>query len=464
MITFYHDIEQNFDSNANAMECRKMVYEFLKLEKKYNISSTYNVVGKLFIEQPDLIEMILKEGQEVAFHSYNHFRDWKPEYFSNEISLCRKVSPIPKGYRSPRSQINKTAVQTLWDEGFYWTAERDQHSEPYYIYKGLIRLPITADDWPLYEGKVTSVEWVQKFNKLVQNRSYVAFGLHDFVATKNPEEILKAWEKILQIAVTKKALIMTFTETADLFRRATNSKNILLNNHINEINKDTFPKEFDELIKIEISNLSNPKVAFLCYRYEELPDKYREIIEKNNYLVVESGSSSRNDIGNESSRLNSIDLLICTDTIEYTYLPECLAGEIKKMCKIGASLIVKFSHSIDNEFATTENRLGIMNLLYTPAQIIKWSNQIGSGFLVRLDNEKLDSQKYSRNKSNHFVYVGKVQNINSPQQNNRIIPLSRAGFHFPNSSIERYKINLENTGLKLIKPIKEIVRKVLLHS
>jgi len=160
MVTFYHDIEQNIDSKANPKERRQMVKEFLALEKKYGVPATYNVVGKLFQEQPDLIEWIIQSGQEVAFHSYNHQSDWKPEYYSDEIDLSRKVSSLPCGYRSPRSQWNQTTLKTLWEKGFLWTAEGDIHKEPYFIYQGLVRLPIAGDDWSLHMGRLSVDEWV----------------------------------------------------------------------------------------------------------------------------------------------------------------------------------------------------------------------------------------------------------------------------------------------------------------
>ena len=229
MITFYHDIEQNYDSQADPAECRRMVDEFLKLEKKYNIPATYNVVGKLFNQQPDLIERIINEGQEVAFHSFNHQTDWNPQYYSNEIDLCRKVSPIPTGYRSPRSQINQSAVKTIWEKGFLWSAEGDYHTEPYFIYKGLVRLPITGDDWSLHMGKVSADKWVRGFLKLLKSRTYIAFGLHDFVASLDPEKILHAWEKILQIAVESEALLLNFSEAAELFRRTAMSRYLKVN-------------------------------------------------------------------------------------------------------------------------------------------------------------------------------------------------------------------------------------------
>ena len=200
MVTFYHDIEQDIASNAKPEKCQQMVKEFLKLEKKYDVPATYNVVGKLFQEQPELIEWILQEEQEVAFHSYNHQSDWQPEYYSDEIDLCRKVSSLPRGYRSPRSQWNQSTLKTLWEKGFLWNAEGDTHKEPYFIYKGLVRLSIAGDDWPLYTGGLNIDEWVQQFSKLLKSRPYFAFGSHDYVASFAPKERLKAWERILQIS------------------------------------------------------------------------------------------------------------------------------------------------------------------------------------------------------------------------------------------------------------------------
>ena len=225
MITFYHDIEQNIDNKADTNECRQIVKEFLNLEKAYGVSATYNVVGKLFQEQPDLIGWILGDGQEVAFHSYNHYSDWQPKYYASEINLCSKVSFLPKGYRSPQSRWNQTTLKTLSEKGFLWNAENDNSKEPYFIYRNLIRLPIAADDWPLHTGRLKIDDWIKLFRNLLENKLYFAFGSHDFVTSLAPEERLKAWEKLLQIAIENKALIVNFSEAADLFKRAVIARN-----------------------------------------------------------------------------------------------------------------------------------------------------------------------------------------------------------------------------------------------
>jgi hypothetical protein len=232
MVTFYHDIEQDSDRaavpDATSEQCRQIVKEFLHIENKLGVPVTYNVVGKFFQQQPELIEWITHSDQEIAFHSYNHQQDWKPEYFADEVVSCRNVSSLPCGYRSPRSQWNQTTLETLWKYGFTWNAEsiretllrHDPHKEPYFIYEGLVRLPISADDWPIYTGRITAKEWVGQFSDLLRARSYVAIGTHDCVASLDPEVRLGAWEELLQVALKNDTLRVTFGEAAEIFRRS----------------------------------------------------------------------------------------------------------------------------------------------------------------------------------------------------------------------------------------------------
>ena len=124
-VTLYHDVEQDIDSPADPAECRRVVSAFLALEARHSVPATYNVVGRLFQEQPDLIEEITDAGQEVAFHSYNHPSDWQAADFADEVALCRRVSSDPKGYRSPRSQWSESTLISAWDNGFAWNTEAD---------------------------------------------------------------------------------------------------------------------------------------------------------------------------------------------------------------------------------------------------------------------------------------------------------------------------------------------------
>jgi len=104
IVTLYHDVEQNIDVEADPDVCRQMVGEMLALEREFGVRCTYNVVGVLMEQQPDLIRQIRGGGHELAFHSYQHQSDWNPGQFVKNVFGCRGIDPEIKGYRSPRSQ------------------------------------------------------------------------------------------------------------------------------------------------------------------------------------------------------------------------------------------------------------------------------------------------------------------------------------------------------------------------
>ncbi|MDA9983270.1 polysaccharide deacetylase family protein [Gammaproteobacteria bacterium] len=218
LVTFYHDIEQDIDSEADPDTCREIVRAFLDIEKRYGTSATYNVVGKLFDQQPDLIDWIYQAGHEVAFHSYNHFPSWQPEHYTDEVRLCAMASPTPKGYRSPRSQWNHDTVQSIWQNGFLWNAESDASPSPYFIYRDLVRLPIAGDDWPLNTGDMDTRQWTDFFVRNLHTKRYFGFGCHDTVVSFDPEERLRAWENLLSVTRDFEVKCVTFSQASDLFR------------------------------------------------------------------------------------------------------------------------------------------------------------------------------------------------------------------------------------------------------
>jgi hypothetical protein len=450
IITFYHDTEQNYDSNADPLDCRSMVNEFLKLEKKYNVSTTYNVVGKLFKEQPDLIDNILNEGQEVAFHSYNHQTDWNSEYYLNEIGLCRKVSKIPTGYRSPRSQINQSAVHAIWENGFLWNAEGDYHSEPYFIYEGLVRLPITGDDWPIYLGEVTADKWIHNFAKILKSRTYIAFGLHDYIASFDPEKILGAWEKILQIGIESGALILNFSETAEYYRRSAVSKYLKSRKGYNNKNKAYFPAPFEALIKKEAELLNDPVMANLYYVNKKIPATISNSIKAIYYIPVDSGIIEDLESKDLKSQKKFADLIICANCIEYQFRPANLLNIIKQIGKIGATYIVIFPLSEDEDFPSNDSVLDRIKHYFSKDEIQDWANQLGPANIICLND----------NKNNNWVVIGKIQNQKEIVQERKIISISEIIFLFPNPFFESIRINIEVLKGKLIKIIRIIGKKI----
>lgn len=218
MVTFFHDTEQDFGIEVDPRGCRHVVTELLRIESRYGVSATYNVVGEIYRRQPDLIAEIIRSGGEVAFHSFHH--TYEPENYTSEVALCRQLSPVVRGYRSPRGQWNEATLNALWRNGFSWNSESDDAREPYFVHKGLVRVPIAGDDWDVHLGTMNEQDWIASFASLMDRRRCFGFGNHDSVISLKPEERVHAYERVIQVALQKKALIVNFSEAADLFRRA----------------------------------------------------------------------------------------------------------------------------------------------------------------------------------------------------------------------------------------------------
>jgi len=483
MVTFYHDIEQNIDIEGKPEECRYVVKEFLKLEKKYKIPATYNVVGKIIQEQPDFIESIYNSGQEVAFHSYNHQHDWKSEYYAEEINLCRKISNLPCGYRSPRSQYNQNTLKSLWDNNFIWNAEGDNHEEPYFIYKGLVRLPIASDDWQLNTGAITVKELIEQFSSLLKKRSYTAFGFHDCTVSLTNEERLKAYEKILQIAIQNKALLVNFFQAADLYRRAALSE--YYSKSAKKWNKGTKnlyrTKRFKELIREEAEKLKQPVIADLGSGGGILSSNLKDIA-KEIYCIdnapgmvkdVEINSCIKPILGEVTDTNlpdNSIDFIICARIIEYLPVPEYLADEIKRIGKRGAFYIVTFPALRENPPSNDGSSPDRIRHYFTLEEIQKWADQIGPGRHIGIqykiqephdfETEKL-YREIEENPPNdlsptNWVYIGTINKKYIQKLYRKTIPVSAFNFRFTNQKFDALIIYFKNIIKMLLSRIHKV--------
>jgi SAM-dependent methyltransferase/peptidoglycan/xylan/chitin deacetylase (PgdA/CDA1 family) len=440
-LTLYHDIEQDIDSAADAEECRRVVREFLALEARYEVPVTYNVVGKLFCEQPDLIGWIADAGKELAFHSYHHQSDWQPAFYADEVARCRSVSAEPKGYRSPRSEWDERTLASAWDNGFLWNAELDAPGSPYFIHAGLVRLPIADDDWPLHTGAVTSDGWVEGFGGRLGDDGYFGFGSHDSVAGMAPDARLAAWEQVLQAAVGSGRTLLTFSEAADLFRRSALSDHYSSNAATwNEATKTLYrTHRFQELIHAEAERLDQPVIADLGSAGGVLTTSLRDIasviycVDSSEGMLAEVDSNGcvrprLGDVANSGLPDKSIDLVVCARVIEYLYWPDRLAEEICRIAKPGATYFVTFPADRGEtppRDGSPDNRI---RRYFTAESVQRWASRIGPGRLIGVQYDaaepedqaaedryrELDRSPPTGVLPTNWVYIGEVAEAPSP--------------------------------------------------
>ena len=89
------------------------IHKILELLRQKETKATFFVVGELLEYKPELLDLILENEHEIAFHTMKHTRidslDMK-EKFDNEIRIFNKLTNgKSKGFRAPSFSLNKNS-------------------------------------------------------------------------------------------------------------------------------------------------------------------------------------------------------------------------------------------------------------------------------------------------------------------------------------------------------------------
>ena len=180
-ICLIHDTEKGLGhlsvdpvfSGMVDQESPKYTDYMLKMEQKFGIKATYNIVGTIFNEYRKQIE---DHGHSLAFHSFNHTIEDK------QLSRCRNIDYRIKGYRVPMSRISEELTdENLNYYNFEWFASSASSlgfKSPF-LQNRLVKIPIHLDDYDLYEKGTHFSEWEYKLIGILKDQNFAAFGLHD---------------------------------------------------------------------------------------------------------------------------------------------------------------------------------------------------------------------------------------------------------------------------------------------
>lgn len=140
----------------------------LALLRRYAVHATFFTVGEVAAQHPKLIEQLLREGHELAFHGWTHQPLWvlSPESFAAEIEqfLAWRDATFPgvevRGFRAPTFSIDaRTAwgIRVLREHGFVYDSSifpaktplygvPDAPLTPYRIHEDQLAVPSSAPD------------------------------------------------------------------------------------------------------------------------------------------------------------------------------------------------------------------------------------------------------------------------------------------------------------------------------
>ncbi len=147
--------------------------KIIELLKKNNTTATFFVVGKLLEQNPEILDLILDNEHEIAFHTMNHsnLNDLTKEKFLDELNLFEKITEgKSRGFRAPTFSINSDtswAIDALQEKNYRYDSSIVPVKTDLYGFSNCQRSPfkissssLTKDDstgklieFPLCSGK-----------------------------------------------------------------------------------------------------------------------------------------------------------------------------------------------------------------------------------------------------------------------------------------------------------------------
>ena len=104
-------IKNNIKNDQKIPKVFKGIDTILDLLNKHNISATFFVVGEILQHYPELLDKIISNDHEIAFHTMHHDRVDSLNFsdnFDNELKEFEKLTNRKsKGFRAPTFSLNK---------------------------------------------------------------------------------------------------------------------------------------------------------------------------------------------------------------------------------------------------------------------------------------------------------------------------------------------------------------------
>jgi polysaccharide deacetylase family protein (PEP-CTERM system associated) len=160
------DVEEVFHGEYTRQYRQGLCYRtpdnippILKILEEYDVRATFFMVGEIVEKFPEVINMILEKGHEVAFHGWAHEPLWKltPERFREEVKAFKRLHANCIGFRAPSFSLNdktKWALKILQEEGFKYDSSIFPTRTPLYgIYKAPLKPYRLSIDDPLSESE-----------------------------------------------------------------------------------------------------------------------------------------------------------------------------------------------------------------------------------------------------------------------------------------------------------------------
>ena len=169
---WYHPelVKPYVQNEKKELKITKGIDKILDWLNKKETFATFFVVGELIEKEPTLLDKIISEGHEIAFHTMNHNRldeEGFEDKFEKELELFDKLtSGKSKGFRAPTFSLNK---ETSW--------VINNLIKKKYVYDSSI-VPVKTKMYGVPEAKISPYNISSKdISKEDQNSNLIEFPL-----------------------------------------------------------------------------------------------------------------------------------------------------------------------------------------------------------------------------------------------------------------------------------------------
>ena len=113
------------------------VPRILEALRQAQVPATFFVPGWTADNHRAPTELILRDGHEIAHHSYSHrwidaaFPDQEVEEMERGLASLKAVGVVPKGYRSPAGETSDNLMRLLHQHGFLYDSSLQDQINPY---------------------------------------------------------------------------------------------------------------------------------------------------------------------------------------------------------------------------------------------------------------------------------------------------------------------------------------------
>ena len=138
----------------------------LDMYREYGLKQTFFYPAWCMERYPNLVEMILKDGHEIAAHGYLHedpnrqSREREHYWLQRQVAVIEKMTGRrPRGWRAPVYNASKYSPELLAKEGFLYDASLMGDDIPYVLKSkegNIVEIPShwAMDDWPHYAHSI----------------------------------------------------------------------------------------------------------------------------------------------------------------------------------------------------------------------------------------------------------------------------------------------------------------------